>query len=735
MLGSDHPRSGDAGEGHGNDARIRWGRFVDASLEASFQSDRSYSMASMGSVCFPLFAVSAIVAGIADFNLLDIAAAEQLLFWRGLTLVALALAGYFSLRYRKTLSFAAFTALLSSIIITILATDVPISLIYLEEMGRSDRLLQLSVFALITLTCHPGSLLHHFGLAACALAAILSIDVLGGVSPQDTAHDALSLSIVLVAAIGGNQVWCTRSRESYLVTLKLATSEAELRKLREIQAQSAVAALQRRDAQWSAVVGQSPVVVLTVDGTGVIASANPKANELGFSVGDLLDNTRATIDGRWLRTQVRHVFEEPKTRSFDLVLGDEDAEKTHWTFYAAPIGCPSKVEQVTLVGLDSTEAWRLRFELRRKSRESSLGSFVTSLSHDFNNLLMVIVGSAEMLKFESVTEDTFLVDSILDAANKSDDLIRRMLRFVRGTPSRPEVHEANELVKDMGSLLRYVSGTHNRFSFEPSKAPARIRIDKTEFEQILINLCSNANSAIEGNGEIQVQIQVNPQGQVCVSVRDNGCGISDEVKQRMFEPYFTTRAEYGGSGVGLATVRGLVEAAGGKIEVHSAPNQGARIELVFEPIAADRTTRELPLVSGAQGTRPQTALVVDENSETRQLARSMLERMGCATYAAPSIQSAIEQAKGAGPIDLLITDFRHDLSEAISLDSKVRARNPEVATVYSTGHIDSLEILKTIQQRELVVLRKPYTSTEMADAIGRACGSREARPVRRGASA
>lgn len=726
MVESEHPHSRSPGERNGNDPRIRWGRFVNKELEASFQTERSYSMASMGSICFPLFGLLTIIAGIADFNLIDTDAAKQLLFWRGLTLAALAWAGYYSLKHRKKLSFNAFSALLGGIIATILATNVPISLIYLEEIGRSDRLLQIAVFSLITLTCHPGPLSRLLGLGAWALLTLLGIDTLGGVSSSNTAHDVLSLSIALAVAIGGNQVWCTRNRENYLVTLQLATSEAELRKLRELQAQSAVAALQRRDAQWSAVVGQSPVVVLTVDRTGVIAFANPVANELGFRVGDLLDKTRATIDGRWLRAQVEHVFREAKTRSFDLVLGEQTAETTHWTFYAAPIEQHPRVEQVTLVGLDSTEAWRLRFELRRKSRESSLGGLVTSISHDFNNLLMVIVGSAEMLKYETPPEDAVLVNSILDAANKSDELIRRMLRFVRGAPSRPETHDANALIEDMGSLLRYVSGAHNRFSFDPCNAPTLVRIDKTEFEQILINLCSNANSAIDGSGQIQVRTEVSEDGKVRVIVQDNGCGISEEVKQRMFEPYFTTRAEYGGTGVGLATVRGLVEAAGGTIEVHSAPSQGTQIELVFEPIEADEATAQAPFPSSSQSRLPQTALVVDENSETRQLARSMLERMGCSTYAASSLQSAIEQAQGAGPIDLLITDFRHDLSDAISLDAQVRARNPKVATVYSTGHIDNLEILKTIQQRELVVLQKPYTSTEMANAIDQACTSRRA---------
>lgn len=723
-----HNQGGNTGQKDAGQEEIRWGRFVDPKLEEQFQLARRYSMAAMVWICFVVFTASAIASAIVDYQLLDRSVFWKLAGWRLFTMLLLGLASWYAVSQRALLSYAAFARVISGVIVLILVTNIPISLAYLTEVGRSDRLLQISLFSLIALVCHPGAIRRVFPLALLAIASLMAIDTLGKVSWVDTAQDGLTLLIVVGVGIGGNLVWCVRSREAFLVSVHLATSEAELRKLREAQAQSAFQALERRDAQWAAVVGQTPVVVLTVDRTGVVAFANPRASALGFQVGDTVDTVSGEFDGRWLRTQVESVFEEAHTRSFDLVLGDQ-LDTSHWTFYAAPVGSQSPTEQVTLVGLDSTEAWRLRFELRRKSRENALGNVVTSISHDFNNLLMVIVGSAELLDFDIPETDPSqpLVESILDAGQRADDLIRRLLKFVRGAPSRPEVHDVNELIQDMSSLLRYVSGMQNRFRFIRAKGELYVRIDKTELEQILVNLCSNAEAAIEGSGDVTVSTCLDSRGRVQITVQDSGCGIAEEVKKHMFEPYFTTRAEYGGSGIGLATVRGLVESAGGEIGVDSVPQRGTEMNIWFSPVAAKDPRDPAPAFPPSSQIAidlPKVVLVVDENEETRILASSMLERMGCTTHIAAHKQSAIEQARDQERIDLLVTDFRHDLEEALSLEAAVRSHHPELSTVYSTGHIDSLAIFERVEKGKLVLLQKPYTSTQLAKAMVQASSRR-----------
>lgn len=711
-----------------NPAAIRRGRFVEASTEANFLQGRSYSMATMGAICFPVFSVISMIFGIVDYNLLDRSAFWQLAGWRCVTVALLACGSWFTITHRRTIRPSTFSAIICGTFLLILSTNIPISLIYLEELGRSDRLLHISLFTFISLILYPGSIPMLVSQAASAVLSILAIDHLAGISTANVANDCLSVLIASGTAVAGNIIAGSRSREAYLVTLKLAKSEAELRKLREAQAQSAEQALERRDAQWTAMVEQAPVLVLIVDKTGVVAFANHKAVALGFRVGDLLKISSNPFDGRWLHAQTEPVFRDATTRSFDVVLGEQVKDSTHWTFYAAPVGKQTPSEQITLVGIDSTEAWRLRSELRRKSRENSLGGFVTSLSHDFNNLLMVIVGSVEILALSHRNDDSSnqLIRSILDASNRADELIRRILKFVRGAPSRPEIHEVNSLIQDMHALLRYTSGAHNHFTFSPYPEPLRIRIDKTEFEQILVNLCTNANSAIQGTGEIAISTALDAQNRVQISVKDNGCGIPDDVKRQMFEPYFTTRAEYGGSGIGLATVRGLVESAGGQVRVRSTPDEGTEMLITLERASAHASAFTIAAPLDPELRVPKTALVVDENPETRSLASSMLQHMGCTTFTASSRQAAIEQARAGQTIDLLVTSFRHDLDKALSLEHAVRTHHPKVAAVYSTGHIDNLSILESIQDEHLVVLRKPYTSTEMANAVDEALGDAHA---------
>lgn len=588
MAGSAQSPPGEDSEFQNNS--IRWGRFTDVELEHRFQRDRSSSMTMMVLICLPVFVVVALAGAVMDYGLLDPKAFWTLLGWRSLNLVILGVAAWYAVSYRRTLSYTSLTRAISTVAVAILVLNIPISLIYLQELGRSDRLIQIAVFSIIVLCCHPGPLVRVVRLAALAVASIVCIDWLGNAALPDAAQNCVSLLIVVGIAIGGHVVWNTRSRETFLVGIQLAHSEAELRKLREAQARLAVQALRRRDAQWAAVVGETPVVVMTVDRSGVVAFANPKALSLGFRVGTPLDISSTQLDGAWLLSQVAHVFEETQTRSFELVVDQKGSDTSHWTFYAAPVGAKLPTEQVTLVGLDSTEAWRLRFELRRKSRESSLGSVVTSISHDFNNLLMVIAGSAEALSLdpEQSKDAKPLIESILDASHRADELTRRMLKFVQGTPEGPGIHDVNALIEEMTSLLRYVSGTHNTFRFEPSAEPVFVRIDRTELEQVLVNLCANANAAIVDKGRVVLSVVAQRQGRVQIAVADSGVGIVPEVKEKIFEPYFTTRSEHGGSGVGLSTVRELVQSAGGEIRVDSIPGKGTTMRLVF-PLAQDDT--------------------------------------------------------------------------------------------------------------------------------------------------
>lgn len=602
MAGSDQSTHAQALESQSSP--IRWGRFTDVEMEHRFQRDRSYSMTTMVLVCLPVFVVVAVVGAVLDYGLLEPSAFWALLGWRSLNILILGAAAWSAGAYRRSLSFTSFTLTISTVIAAILLINIPISQVYLQELGRSDRLIQISVFSIIVLCCHPGPLVRVVRLAMLAVASIVAIDCLGDAALADAAQNCVSLLIVVGIAMGGHLVWNTRSREAFLVSVQLANSEAELRKLREAQAKSAVQALQRRDAQWAAVVGETPVVVITVERSGMVAFANPKALSLGFREAELLDAPSTKLDGARLMSQVAHVFEEAQTRSFELVLDQQGSYTSHWTFYAAPVGSRLPTEQVTLVGLDSTEAWRLRSELSRKSRESCLGNVVTSISHDFNNLLMVISGSAEVLSLdpEQSPDSKPLVESILDASQRADELIRRMLKFVQGTPSRPRNHDVNALIHEMTSLLRYVSGTHNRFRFEPSDRAVLVRVDRTELEQVLVNLCSNANAAILGRGQVVVSVIPDRQGRVQIAVADSGSGIAKEVKERMFEPYFTTRSEDGGSGVGLSTVRDLVQTAGGEIRVDSILGKGTTIRLLF-PLATSETSAAMNLDDAPSASR------------------------------------------------------------------------------------------------------------------------------------
>ncbi len=392
-------------------------------------------------------------------------------------------------------------------------------------------------------------------------------------------------------------------------------------------------------------------------------------------------------------------------------------------------------EVVGVLGVyqDVTERKRLEEQLRQAQKMEAIGRLAGGIAHDFNNLLTIIFGNAHLLRqLPSGTPDIpQLIDDIHDAADRAAALTRQLLTFSRRQPSRPEVIDLSEVVASLAGLLRRLLGERISVRTQVAPDPVRVRADRGQLEQVVMNLAVNARDAMPGGGTLTIATSsvTAPCGLgnastrfVRLTISDTGVGMTDEVKARIFEPFFTTKEPGKGTGLGLATVYGIVEQAGGHIEVESAPGAGTtfRIGLPW----CDSLPRPSTIIAtrnlGMGGTAGQGKLVLlaEDEDGIRKLARFALEAHGYTVVEAEDGEAALPLVTPDRPIDLLITDLVMPGMDGRELASRVRMIFPEVGVVFISGYVPDAHRLEGLPGA--LFLPKPFNPSDLVKIAARA---------------
>ncbi|HEV3437391.1 MAG TPA: ATP-binding protein, partial [Gemmata sp.] len=392
-------------------------------------------------------------------------------------------------------------------------------------------------------------------------------------------------------------------------------------------------------------------------------------------------------------------------------------------------------EVVGVLGVyqDVTERKRLEEQLRQAQKMEAIGRLAGGIAHDFNNLLTIIFGNAHLLRqLPSGTPDIpQLIDDIHDAADRAAALTRQLLTFSRRQPSRPEVIDLSEVVASLAGLLRRLLGERISVRTQVAPDPVRVRADRGQLEQVVMNLAVNARDAMPGGGTLSISTSsvTAPCGLgnastrfVRLTISDTGVGMSDEVKARIFEPFFTTKEPGKGTGLGLATVYGIVEQAGGHIEVESAPGAGTtfRIGLPWCDSLPRPSTIIAARNSGMGGTAGQgkSVLLAEDEDGIRKLARFALEAHGYTVVEAEDAETAIPLVTPDRPIDLLITDLIMPGMDGRELASRVRGIFPEVGVVFISGYVPDAHRLEGLPGA--LFLPKPFNPSDLVKIAARA---------------
>ena len=394
-----------------------------------------------------------------------------------------------------------------------------------------------------------------------------------------------------------------------------------------------------------------------------------------------------------------------------------------------------EVEKLVIVNRDITERKQLEEKLYLSQKLDAIGRLSGGIAHDFNNLLGVIIGYSEALKRRIPADDSFreAVDEIMNAGKRAAALTQQLLAFSRKQVLEPKVLNLNAVVVEVEKMLRRLIGEDIELQNSLSANLGRVKADRSQIEQVLLNLAVNARDAMPQGGKLTIettdaeldQTTVNrlayvvPGHYVMLKVTDTGCGMDAELLSHIFEPFFTTKEQGKGTGLGLATVYGVIKQSGGYIWVESEPGKGTTFKICLPRVeeALEKTQVNEDPAQVAQGSR--TVLLVEDEQSLRKLARNMLKDIGYTVLEANDGSHALEIAKQtASGIDLLLTDVVMPGMSGRAVAEKLSPLRPEMKVLYMSGYTDGAIAPHGVLESGISILRKPFTRDELTRRVG-----------------
>ena len=397
------------------------------------------------------------------------------------------------------------------------------------------------------------------------------------------------------------------------------------------------------------------------------------------------------------------------------------------------LGDPA-VQGVVINTRDVTERTELEAQLRHSQRMEAVGRLAGGVAHDFNNMLGVILGHAD-LALEQVNPDHPLradLEDIRKAAVRSADLTRQLLAFARKQTVAPEVLDLNDTVAGVLTMLHRLIGENIRIKWQPEADLWPVKVDPTQIDQILANLCVNARDAITGVGTLTIETgnvtfdersgtrneAAAPGDYVLLAVSDTGCGMDKDVLSHLFEPYFTTKVPGTGTGLGLATVYGIVRQNQGFVNVYSEPSLGTTTK-VYLPRHVGDAAQARPTVAAAPMPRGhETILLVEDEPSILTLAKTMLERQGYTVVAAGTPGEAMNLAdEHAGEIHLLLSDVVMPEMNGRMLAGNLLSRRPRLKRLFMSGYTADVIAYQGVLDEGVHFIQKPFSAADLAAKV------------------
>jgi two-component system, cell cycle sensor histidine kinase and response regulator CckA len=508
------------------------------------------------------------------------------------------------------------------------------------------------------------------------------------------------------------------------------TSESEMRQ-----------ALKASEDRFQRFFEEAPLGILQVNNQGVIVDCNN-------AFASMIDLPVGNLESREFRSFIQEEDREKAVFAlerlakgyeiggpFEVVLSGNKGKKVVAQMYARKF---RDSDNIVLHFIDVSERKTLEVQFVQSQKMQAIGQLAGGIAHDFNNLLTAIIGFCDLLLLRHKPGDPSFADlmQIKQNSNRAANLVRQLLAFSRQQTLRPKVQDITDILTELSHLLRRLIGANIDLELVHGHELGLVKVDEGQMEQVLINLAVNARDAMEGGGKLVISTEnfstkkaieliteeLPPGHWTLIKATDTGCGIPEENLARIFEPFFTTKEVGQGTGLGLATVYGIIRQTGGYLDVESRVNVGTTF-LLYLPRATETDAQEEPQSRAAEEdankdlTGTERILLVEDEDAVRMFSQRALSNKGYDVLSADSGESALavmEKAENKH-LDLLVTDVVMPHMDGPTLAKTIRKAIPELKIIFISGYTE--DKLKDYMGENIWFLPKPFTLKQLAAKV------------------
>jgi len=599
-----------------------------------------------------------------------------------------------------------------------------------------------STVVIFALTVVLGSLLlkplPYKILMTCVVIAVLIIGFrtpLGLSAPVDLEVYTLPIDVAVVLLVLMFTAFCVRAQNNALWrTLRRAIENEQASRLANLELEKQHQVITTSEQRWRSLVDAAPDWIVQLDNPGTIIFANRRGFFPGPAEGQQLASILQPQDRARVAEAMATVLSTARSAVLELDVNHPDGIR-HCTFHFGPLGSGNQPEGAIVLISDITERRNLELQLQQSQKLDSIGQLAGGVAHDFNNLLTVISGHADLgkMRLDPKHEAYRDLNTILEASENASALTSQILAFSRRRPLDPKAMDLSQTITTMRNMLLRLIGTDINLELsQPDKLPPVVA-DAGSLEQVVMNLVVNARDAIRAHPSptsktirletrllmiddprLEQQIGLGAGPAIELTVADTGVGMEPDIKDRIFDPFFTTKDVGRGTGLGLATVYGIVKQSGGIIQVETEVEKGSCFK-IYWPVTEDTVLDSLQaFTDGRDLTGTERLLLVEDNEAVSSLARSALTLFGYDVQVAEDGFQGLTAFQDHGPFDLVVTDVVMPNMDGFEMQRRLPENQP---VLFTSGHADTSLLPDKNLQPHTRFLAKPFSPKELVAVV------------------
>jgi PAS domain S-box-containing protein len=460
----------------------------------------------------------------------------------------------------------------------------------------------------------------------------------------------------------------------------------------------------------------------------------------GYTAQEVLGKTPRILQGartdKDVLARLRAALSRGEPFHCEIVNYRKDGSEFQAEMHIAPIRDPKGViTHFVAIKRDITERRRFEERMFQSQKLETVGKLAGGIAHEFNSIMTAILGQSELMLFDLPDTSPLRKNAseIHQAADRAAILTRQLLAYGRKQILQPDVLDLNTILAGMENTIRHLAGRDVDVHIAPPAGPKLVKADPGQIEQVIVNIVMNAADAMPHGGKLTLETaetfldqqyvskihDLKPGEYIMLAITDTGAGMSDAVKARVFEPFFTTKGVGKGTGLGLATCHGIIKQSDGHINIYSEPGRGATFKIYLPKVQVEAKPPGPPLKSPGLPRGTETILLVEDDPALREMAATLLERLGYTVLTAANGLEALNvtHQRATGHIDLLFTDIVMPHMSGKELADRIRALFPLTKILFTSAYTENAFVHQGVLNPGIILLQKPFTPSSLANKV------------------